>query len=235
MIKNLKKFIKKNTAILVVVLLALSLVIGVGGYVKAQSVPQTVIIENVENLTMNVASGLSEMALGAITQDKSRFDHGIEILSKGLDVTGPMTADRIYSGGTVTNASTTLTIARALTAAEVCNSSVISVNSAATTATVSAASLDITLPATTTLFALCLANEGDHVEFFYSNLSPTAASTTQIVAGTGIDLLEAGDGDVTNVLIGGGDRAKIEIWRHSGLETGTLDAYAIVTEYSAAD
>ena len=246
--KNLKKFVKKNAVTLTVIPLALLLVLGAFGFVKAQLVPQTVVIENVEHLVMNVAGGLGEMAFGAITQDKSTFDHGIEILAEGLDITGgdlnvdgtsdfsaAITADRIFDGGTVTNASTTLTVARALTAAEVCDSSIITVNSAAVAATVSASSLDITLPSTTTLWALCLAEEGSHVSFFYSNLSPTAASTTQIVAGTGMDLLEAGDGSVTNIEIGGGDRAKIEIWRQTGLETGTLDAYTIVTEYSAAD
>ena len=86
--KNLKKFVKKNAVTLTVIPLALLLVLGAFGFVKAQLVPQTVVIENVEHLVMNVAGGLGEMAFGAITQDKSTFNHGIEILSNGLDVTG---------------------------------------------------------------------------------------------------------------------------------------------------
>jgi len=191
--------------------------------------------------------------------DKTRFDHGIEIVGEGLDVTGAAdfnsafnvdgaatftstvdvtgesTLGRLHYGGTVTNASTTLTIARALTAAEVCDSSVITVNSAAVDATVSAASLDITLPSTTTLWADCLESDGDQVRFWFLNLSPTAATTTQIVAGTGMDLLEPDDSSDHDVEIAGGARALIEITRVDGMETGTLDAIATVVDFSAAD
>ena len=141
---------------------------------------------------------------------------------------------KLVDGGKIQNASTTLTTNITLTAAQICEGSVITVNSAATTATVSAADLTVTFPATSTLWTSCLREEGAHVSVLFANLSPTAASTTVLTAGGGMDLNEAGDGSVTNVVIGGGDRAKIELYRHTAFESN-LDVYGIVTEFSAAD
>jgi Zn-dependent alcohol dehydrogenase len=90
-----------------------------------------------------------------------------------------------------------LTIARTITAGEIANNRLITVNSAATTATVSAASLDLTLAATSTLWSF-LKNDGDEYTFDFVNQSPTAATTTQIVAGTGCTLVKGvADGDDT--------------------------------------
>lgn len=88
MIKNLKKklktFYKKNTALSVVILFAL--IIGL------PAVAYNSFDEDVKNLIadkyLELKMGVEEVTLGAITQDKSRFDHGIEILSEGLDITG---------------------------------------------------------------------------------------------------------------------------------------------------
>ena len=140
----------------------------------------------------------------------------------------------LTDGGKIQNASTTLTTNITLTAAQVCEGSIITVNSAATTATVSAAGLTVTMPATSTLWTSCLQDEGAHTSVLFANLSPTAASTTVLTAGTGMDLLEAGDGSVTNVTLGGGDRAKIDFYRQTAFESN-LDVYGIVTEFSAAD
>lgn len=91
-------------------------------------------------------------------------------------------------GGSSFNASTTLTAARTITAAEFCNNANIHVNSAAVAATVSAASLNITFPATSTLFGRCLNFEGAEKTITFRNNSPTTASTTEMIAGTGCDL-----------------------------------------------
>jgi len=141
---------------------------------------------------------------------------------------------KLTDGGKVTNASSTLKMATTLTAKQVCESSIITFNSDADSNTESDSSLDITLPATSTLWTTCLQEEGAHTSFWIANLSPTAASTTQIVAGGGTDLLEPNTDDDFNVEIGGGDRAKIEIWRQTAFEPN-FDAYVTVTEYSAAD
>jgi len=101
-------------------------------------------------------------------------------------------------GGKIYNASTTLTVARTITASEICNNSTITVNSAAVAGTLSAASLDLTLAATSTLFKQCLKTNGDEITFDLLNQSPTAATTTEIVAGTGCQIIYGvADGDAT--------------------------------------
>lgn len=126
---------------------------------------------------------------------------------------------KIASGGDVTDATSTMEIAFTLTAAQVCDSAVISVNSGCSADTAAcnvAASLDITFPATSTLFALCLDDDGDYTEFIFYNSSPTAASTTQMVAGTGGYLFEP---DGQDVLIGGGNAVKVKLQRVDGFES----------------
>jgi len=110
MIKNLKKFIKKNTALSVVVLLAL--VIGLPT-LAINSFDERVIdriadkyLEKVEAVT----DGLGEMALGAITQDKSRYQHGIDLVTGGLTMTGgDLNISGLSSGGVdLSNVTTTI-------------------------------------------------------------------------------------------------------------------------------
>lgn len=108
----------------------------------------------------------------------------------------------LLSGGGVTSASTTLTSALTLTSKQVCENSVITVNTAATASLVAAASLDITMPATSTLFADCLRQEGDEVTFWLINASPTAASTTELVAGTGCEGMISGDTGAADTIAG---------------------------------
>ena len=105
--------------------------------------------------------------------------------------------ESFINGGDKLNASSTLTAARTITADEICNNKIITVNSGAVAGTVSAASLDLTLAATSTLFS-CLRNEGDEIQFWLLNQSPTAASSTEVVAGTGCSVvIGVADGDAT--------------------------------------
>jgi len=107
-------------------------------------------------------------------------------------------SEGVVVGGNVYNASTTLTIARTVTATEICGSKAITVNSDAVAGTVSAASLDLTLAATSTLFAECLRNNGDELTFDFVNQSPTAATTTEIIAGDGCQaVIGVADGDAS--------------------------------------
>jgi len=142
---------------------------------------------------------------------------------------------KLTTGGAYLDASTTLTSALTLTAAQVCNSSVITVNSVAVPGTILEPSLDITLPATTTLFTTCLKAPGDSTTFEFLNLSPTASTTTQIVAGTGMDLLEPGNSNIFNVEIGGGDRATITLYRPIAAFESNYDVVGKVIEWSVAD
>ena len=201
-------------------IIALAMVFGVGSVVMAY---------NALNNSINVEGDYNNYeAEQDISEDSFGAFPGPDIYSD-INIHGTLT-----DGGKIQNASTTMTTNITLTAKQICEGSVITVNSAATTATVAAAALTVTMPATSTLWTTCLQDEGAHTTFFFANLSPTAASTTVITAGTGMDLLEAGDGSVTNVAIGGGDRAKIELYRQTAFESN-LDVYGIVTEFSAAD
>jgi len=127
-------------------------------------------------------------------------------------LSGELQAQKIVEGGAILVASTTLTSAKTLTAAEICNSSIISVNTAATTATLSAASLDITMAATSTLFADCLDTEGDKTSFIFVNASPTAATTTEMIAGTGCESFISQDTGGADTVAGLG-AAKITLIR----------------------
>jgi hypothetical protein len=123
-------------------------------------------------------------------------------------------------------------MAKTLTAAEVCNNGTITVNSAATTATLSAASLDITMPATSTLFSECLKSEGDEIRFDFLNQSPTAATTTEMVQGTGCtQVIGVADGDD---LIPGQKGATITIKRNTDwlADGGSSDCIVRIYEWN---
>jgi len=158
-------------------------------------------------------------------------------VSPGTDIYNDITTfhGKVVLGGKYLNASTTMTSAKTLTAKQVCENQVISVNSAAVAGTLSAASLDVTLPATSTLFSECLKEEGASVGFWFVNLSPTAATTTQIVAGAGGDIMEPDDGSAFDVEIGGLNRAWIEMFRMPKGFESNLDVIVTVTEFSPAD
>lgn len=140
----------------------------------------------------------------------------------------------LRGGGKTLDATSTVFSNFTLTASQMCNYSIIEVNTDASNADRKAEAVTMTLTATSTLFTECLQNDGDYLSFLFVNHSPTAASSTTIAAGAGMDLLECDDSSDCNVVIGGLGRAKIEVWRDKGAATGT-DAYALITEYTAAD
>ena len=82
------------------------------------------------------------------------------------------------------------------------------------------------LPATSTLTTF-IPNTGDCADWRLRNLDATAATSTTIVAGTGIDLVENENGDV---VIEGGNEARLRFCRE--LDT---DVTVYVDEYIAAD
>lgn len=87
----------------------------------------------------------------------------------------------------------------------------------------------LTLPATSTITGF-IQYTGECVDYLVRNITATAASTTTITAGTGMDLVEAGDGSVTNVVIAGGNGASLKFCRESD-----TDITVYVTEFSPAD
>lgn len=144
----------------------------------------------------NITLGIAILALifggVALTKDSVVKETIKEIAVGGA--AGPDKYDRqnflesYTSGGRSLNASSTLYIARDITASEFCDNSYIHVNSAAVDTTVQSASLDVTFPATSTLFAMCLNYPGAEKTITFRNNSPTAATTTELVAGTGCDM-----------------------------------------------
>lgn len=94
--------------------------------------------------------------------------------------------------------------------------------------TPTAASANVTLPATSTLTNF-IPNSGDCYVMKYENAASAATNTT-LVAGTGMDLQESGDGDALNVVIGQNNFANLEFCRRSD-----TDMIVTVTESSPAD
>jgi hypothetical protein len=84
--KKLKKFAKKNTALLVVA----SLLLVLGTSVIASGSLYDDVVDRIADkwLGGQTLEGVKEMALGTITMDKTRFQHGIAITGEGLDITG---------------------------------------------------------------------------------------------------------------------------------------------------
>lgn len=123
-------------------------------------------------------------------------------------------------GGDVLQFTATSTqAARTLTQIELRDNSVIEIVSTSSPA------LTLTLPATSTLTTV-LPNAGDSRVWFLTN-KHASATTTTVAAGTGI-ILDEPDGQ--NVVIAGGNRARIECFRDT-----TTDVVCSVDEHIDAD
>jgi hypothetical protein len=110
----------------------------------------------------------------------------------------------LIQGGVKTTLTTGTTTT--MTAAQVCDSSLIEWSHTATAAGTT------TFPTSAAIVSRCLAKDGDMKTFLFRNLTTLAASTTNIIAGTGMILLEP---DGQNVLIGGGAAALVTMVRVS--------------------
>jgi hypothetical protein len=123
-------------------------------------------------------------------------------------------------GGGIFSISTT-SASYTVTQADLAASSVISVASNATSAAIS-----VTLPATSTLTTL-LPKAGDFRTWQFQNLHTAAATTSTIVAGTGIDLIGVtANDDVINA----GAKARLTCYRQA-----STDVVCQVFEFVAAD
>jgi len=186
-----------------------------------------------------LTDGVNRVAVYTQEQADRLFNTGFSLETKSLGSAAGNTFEQqvvfnkgFVEGNKITNASTTLRAARTLTASEVCNSGTITVNSAAVAGTIAEASLDVTLPATTTLFKQCLKTNGDEIKFDFINQSPTAASTTEIVAGTGCQVIVGvADGDA---VIPGQKGATITMKRVTDwlADGGSKDCVAKVYEWN---
>jgi len=201
------------------VVISLVSVLAIGSAVRAYALNQVVNVEGdyVYNESESAVPTEADVNLGGASgPDKYFQQHFI---------------DGYTSGGTSFNASSTLTAARTITAKEVCNNSYIHVNSDSVAGTVAAASLDLTFPATSTLFAMCLNYPGAEKVITFRNNSPTAASSTEMIAGTGCDarISEATGADD---LIDGLNEARITLRRTDDAfaDGGSVDCIMLIEE-----
>jgi len=127
-------------------------------------------------------------------------------------VTGETVVEGFTQGGGVLNVSTT-SAAYTLTQAQMLASNVIEIETVA-----GAAALTLTLPATSTMSTL-IGTAGNVREWLIENNHTGAATTTTMVAGTGIDLLE---NDGQNVVIGINNTATLRCWRKENTDVGCI-------------
>lgn len=119
-----------------------------------------------------------------------------------LTVSGETNLDTLVYGGDDTSLTATDTDF-ALTAAQVCNSSILEITPATT--------VNMTLPTASALAGDCLTADGDVTELVLRNLG-SADNTVTVVASTG-DIMVEPDGQ--NVVIGGGNIALFKLIRAS--------------------
>lgn len=119
----------------------------------------------------------------------------------------------LVAGGVAENL--TATSSMTLTAKQVCESSVV-VNALI----VGNSTSSVTLPTAASITSFCLPRNGDSRAFLYRN-TMSAASTTVVLAGTGVTLLEP---DGQNVIIAGGNSVWVRMVRAtSGVVTISID------------
>ena len=215
---------KNNNGIFYVVISLLACVAVVSGVVAYTGVAQKV-FENVEVYneapsSLPVVEG--DVELGAASGPDHYFQQNF--------------IDGYTSGGGILEASSTLYSALTLTAAQVCDNSYIHVNGSTTDALSGwygkmAASIDVTLPATSTLFSSCLNYDGATKVLHFRNNNATAASSTELIAGTGCDarISEATGADDT---INGLNEARVTIRRIDDTfeDGGSVDCIVLIEE-----
>lgn len=174
--------------------------------------------------TAGQVRGTTLLSTGAATFSSTIAVTGAATLSSTLVVTGATDLGNTTIGGGCF-ATTTISATDIWTETEM-----IANNCFVYSGADAAPAITITLPATTTLTTL-IPNAGDTKTWFYDPSAYATATTTTFVAGTGIILMEPGDGDAHNVVIAGAtSAATITFMRRSD-----TDVYAIIAEISDAD
>lgn len=111
-----------------------------------------------------------------------------------------------------------------LTAAQVCDSSVIAKNSWNGVASSTAIT---NLPSAADMFADCLTTNGDSIQITFRNLHTTAGSSTAITAGVSSTLVGV---DANSDIINGANEAMLEFIRYSATEL-----IVVIREFTASD
>lgn len=227
--KNNNKFIGIVAFFL---LFAVAIVMSAVGVTKATGLSHPVTFGDVQTVNINVAADQADAIVGdnlgsdshtVSTIHASGFasDGAIDV-GTTLDVAGETQLNTLVQGGSVFASSSYQS--DVLTAAQICNNSVIDITVKNTVGTTEA--YTVTLPATSTLAADCFGEVGKSKTIIFSNLTATAATTTTIVKGDGIELLSD---DANGDIIAGLDSAKMTIVRVSATSGNqflvTLDPY----------
>jgi len=216
---------KKNNNKILTIALVICVVVA-GGYIQltnAFSGDSSVVIENVENLTIGGQSeevgmlgGISN--LGSLTLDDNLVVGGTSTFTGAMTSAGALDVSRLTQGGGVYASSTTVATG-VLTEAQLISYSQLDY-------TPGDLAVTLTLPATSTMVSM-IPNAGDTMIFKVRNLDAVAATSTTIAAGTGIDLVENENGDV---VIEGGNEAYLRFTREAD-----TDVTVSVDEYIVAD
>lgn len=165
-----------------------------------------------------VFTGGNGTAVGT-SYDRTTFSNPITF-SDTVNVTGAMATQEFTQGGGVLQFTATATQSiRNVTATELATYNVIEIGAFASPA------LTLNLPATSTLTAV-IPNAGDTRQWFIDN-QQAAATTTTIVAGTGIDLIAVTANDD---VIDGLEKSVLTCWRKYN-----SDVACVVSELLAAD
>ncbi len=197
---------------------------GVTNYDSLQLQPSS---SSDDALDVRNSGGTSRLVVsgsGVITLSGATTISGTAALSSTLTVSGETQLSTLVHGGDeLSMASSTTRFSSStgvytMTAADICNNSIISVEdwTGAPTGTAIFA-----LPTVTTLFADCLDTHGDVKEFLFRNEASTAGSSTRIVAGTNIVLTESDNSSGADVVIAGSNSATIKLWRLNATATSS--------------
>lgn len=120
---------------------------------------------------------------------------GLVTIGETLTVTGETNVVNFVQGGATTTISSTSTTMTALTAAQVCDNSVITLRPYRIGG-VGGTSTSIAFASTTLIVADCLPGYGDHRSFILENSATSSWSVTVTTAGNGILLSDDSAGDI---------------------------------------
>lgn len=191
---KLIKWMRQNTvALMAMFSVCLVGAIGVAAYSGGQG---SVVMEGPVNIEKLVIGGGESFGAASFIASASGFtdvnitndldvDGDAEVngtlqVDSSFTLSGELQASTIISGGSVLSTSTAATgVTDVLTAAQICDNSVILYTPNAT------GGVALTLPATSTLFADCLNTDGDSKSVLLKNVTSTAEADIILTAGTG--------------------------------------------------
>ena len=207
--------------VLVGVAVSISLIVGVGiGAFSGGNSPFGGVVSEIDFFRAGFKAGTGNQLVvdknGNLTESATSIFSGNFIASSDVRLKVP-----VQTGTVTTIASSSVDT---LTAAQVCDSSVIAKNSwngiASSTAITN-------LPSAANIYSDCLTTDGDTLQIVFRNLHTTAGSSTAITAGASTTLVGV---DANSDIINGTNEALLEFVRYSATEM-----IVIIREFTASD